>query len=99
MNNLEIPTQEEALLIYLQNQINQTDANIIRITQSLIHLNKCFEEAQSRESRMEWARLIDAERLSLENYSFRLDFLQNQWEELQSTIKDNMWYINKHNLV
>ena len=94
-----IPTQEEALLIYLQNQINQTDAQIIRCTQNIIRLNKDLDECQNREARMEWARLIDAERLSLENYSFRLDFLQNQWEELQSTIKDNMWYINKHNLV
>ena len=94
-----IPTQEEALLIYLQNQINQTDAKIIGITQTLIRLEKDLEEAQSREARMEWASLIDNERLSLENYQFRLDFLQNQLEELQSTIKDNMWYINKHNLV
>lgn len=94
-----IPTQEEALLIYLQNQINQTDAHIIRIKQTLIRLNKDFDECQTREARMEWARLIDDEAAQLENYVFRLDFLQNQWEELQSTIKDNMWYINKHNLV
>lgn len=95
----DIPTQEEALLIYLQNQINQTDAQIIRIKENLIRLNKDFDECQTREARMEWARLIDDEAAQLENYVFRLDFLQNQWEELQSTIKDNMWYINKHNLV
>lgn len=94
-----IPTQEEALLIYLQNQINQTDGHIIRITQNIIRLQNDYFSAQSREARMEWAKLIDDEKLSLENYQFRLDFLQNQWEELQSTIKDNMWYINKHNLV
>ena len=63
-----IPTNEEALLIYLQNQINQTDGHIIRIKQTLIRLNKDFDECQTREARMEWARLIDGERLSLENY-------------------------------
>lgn len=81
-----IPTQEEALLIYLQNQINQTDGKIISITQTLIRLEKDLEEAQSREARMDFARLIDAERLSLENYCFRLDFLQNQLESAKSEL-------------
>lgn len=86
MNNSEIPTTEEALLIYLQNQINQTDGKIISITQTLIRLEKDLEEAQSREARMDFARLIDAERLSLENYCFRLDFLQNQLEAFKSEL-------------
>ena len=85
----QIQTTAEALLIYLQNQINQTDGHIIRITQNIISLEKDLSESQSREARREWARLIDDKRLELENYSFRLDFLQNQWEELQTLINQS----------
>ena len=84
-----IPTTAEALLIYLQNQINQTDGHIIRITQNIISLEKDYFSAETNEARREWARLIDDKRLELENYSFRLDFLQNQWEELQTLINQS----------
>lgn len=94
-----IPTQEEALEIYLINQIFTTKGEIIRINNTINRLEKDMLEAQSSEARMEWAYLIDNERLGLEIYEFRLDFLQNQLEEFKSTIRDNMWYIEKHNLV
>ena len=81
-----IPTTTEALEIYLINQIFTTRGEIIRITQTIIRLQNDYFSAQSREARMEWAKLIDDEKLSLENYQFRLDFLQNQLEEFKNNL-------------
>lgn len=90
-----IPTNQQALLIYLQNQINQTDAHIIRITQTIVRMNKDFDECQSREARMEWANLLEDEQASLLNYMFRLDWLQNQLESYKEQIEFNEWKSNR----
>lgn len=90
-----IPTQEEALLIYLQNQINSTDAYINNIVQTIIRLDNDLEQSQSREARMDFARLIDDEQASLLNYQFRLDWLQNQLESYKEQIEFNEWKSNR----
>ena len=86
MNNLQIPTNEEALLIYLQNQIRMTNGYIKGVTETLTRLEEDFNSAERREKKMEITRLIDDSRLELENYEFRLDFLQTQLEELHNLV-------------
>lgn len=96
MANLEtIPTQEEALLIYLQNQINSTNAYIIRITDQIIRLNKSIEENEGREARFELVAMLEDEQSSLLNYMFRLDWLQNQLESYKEQIEFNEWKSNR----
>lgn len=85
-NTQTIPTQEESLMMYLADRIIDTRGHIIRINNNLKRLDKDFYEAQSREARMEWAKLIDNERLGLENYQFRLDWLQTQLEQFRNTL-------------
>ena len=85
-----IPTQEEALLIYLQNQIRMTNGYIKGVTETLTRLEKDYEEVQSREPRFELARLIDDERLLLDNYQFRLDFLQTMLENAQNDFEQTL---------
>ena len=87
MANLQtIPTTAESLKIYLENQIFQTDGHLIRINNTLTRLEEDFNSAQRREKKMEIARLIDDSRLELENYEFRLDFLQTRLEELHNLV-------------
>lgn len=90
-----IPTQEEALLIYLQNQINSTNAYIIRITDQIIRLNKSIEENEGREARFELVAMLEDEQSSLLNYMFRLDWLQNQLESYKEQIEFNEWKSNR----
>lgn len=90
-----IPTQEEALLIYLQNQINSTDAYIRRITDQIIRLNNSIEENQGREARFELVAMLEDEQSSLLNYMFRLDWLQNQLESYKEQIEFNEWKSNR----
>jgi hypothetical protein len=89
------PTQEEALLIYLQNQINSTNAYIIRITDQIIRLNKSIEENEGREARFELVAMLEDEQSSLLNYMFRLDWLQNQLESYKEQIEFNEWKSNR----
>jgi chromosome segregation ATPase len=78
------PTTTESLMMYIADRIIDTRGNIIRINQNIISLEKDYEEAQSNKS--EWARLIDDKRLELENYEFRLDWLQTRLEELHNLV-------------
>lgn len=90
-----IPTNEQALLIFLQNQINSTNANITRITDSIIRLNKSIEENEGREARFELVNMLEDDQASLLNYQFRLDWLQNQLESYKEEIEFNEWKSNR----
>lgn len=81
-----IPTQEEALLMYLADRIIDTRGHIMRIKNGLKRLNEDLHSAQSREARMEFAHLMDLEAAQLENYEFRLDFLQTMLENAQNDL-------------
>jgi branched-subunit amino acid aminotransferase/4-amino-4-deoxychorismate lyase len=80
-----IHTTEESMKIYLENQIFHTRGHIIRINNNLNVLQKDYQES-AQNVKSEWARLIDDSRLELENYEFRLDWLQTRLEELQALI-------------
>lgn len=79
-----IQTMEESLLVYLQNQILQAEGHIIRCNNTIDRLQKDYEETES--NKIAWARLINEASLELENYQFRLDFLQNQLKEFKNTL-------------
>ena len=80
-----IHTTEESLMMYLADRIIDTRGNIIRINQNLNRLQKDYQQSE-QSNKSEWARLIDDNRLELENYEFRLDWLQTRLEELQTLI-------------
>ena len=80
-----IHTTEESMKIYIENQIFHTRGHIIRINQNLNRLQKDYQQSE-QSNKSEWARLIDDNRLELENYEFRLDWLQTRLEELQTLI-------------
>ena len=54
--------------MYLADRIIDTRGHIMRIKNGLKRLNEDLYSAQSRESRMEFAHLMDLEAAQLENY-------------------------------
>jgi hypothetical protein len=79
-----IQKTEESLLVYLQNQITQTEGHIIRCNNTINRLQKDYEETQS--NKIAYARLINEASLELENYEFRLEYLVNGLERFKNTL-------------
>ena len=79
------PTTTESLMMYIADRIIDTRGNIIRINQNLNRLQKDYQQSE-QSNKSEWARLIDDNRLELENYEFRLDWLQTRLEELHNLV-------------
>ena len=72
-------------MMYIADRIIDTRGNIIRINQNLNRLQKDYQQSE-QSNKSEWARLIDDNRLELENYEFRLDWLQTRLEELHNLV-------------
>jgi hypothetical protein len=81
-----IPTTTESLMMYLADSIIDTRGNIARINNTLNRLQNDLHSAQSKEARMGWYELIDDNRLELENYEFRLDWLRSRLDELHNLV-------------
>lgn len=84
-NTQTIHTTTESLMMYIEDRIIDTRGNIIRINQNLNRLQKDYQQSE-QSNKSEWARLIDDSRLELDNYEFRLDWLETQLEELHNLV-------------
>lgn len=79
-------TTTESLMMYLADGIIETRGHICRINNTLNRLQKDLHSSQSEEIRMGWCKLIDDNRLELDNYEFRLDWLQTRLDELHNLV-------------
>ena len=86
---------EKDLLIYLQRQINQTNAHISRVTDSIVRLNKSIEQNEGRDGKYQLEEMLEENQIALENYLFRLDWLRKQLESLNDEIEFNEWKSNR----
>ncbi len=81
-----IPTQEQALKIYLQNQMFSTRGKMIEINKLITRMQNDMKIVKITKDRLELQSLLEDEQLLLSNYQFRLDWLQNQLEEFKNKI-------------
>jgi hypothetical protein len=86
---------EKDLLIYLQRQINQTNAHIIRVTDSIVRSNKSIEENEGRESKVVLEEMLEEYQIELDSYLFRLDWLKTQLQSFNDEIEFNEWKSNR----
>lgn len=88
---------EKDLLIYLQNQINSTNAHISSVTDSIVGLNKSIEENEGREVKyyLDLEEMLEENQIQLESYLFRLVWLRTQLESLTNEIEFNEWKSNR----
>ena len=91
MNN----SNQKSLLVYLQNQINTTNANIIRITDKCVRLQQSIKDQEGREAQKELIEMLENEQSEFMEYQFRLDWLQNQLESYKEQIEFNEWKSNR----
>jgi hypothetical protein len=88
---------EKDLLIYLQRQINRTNAHISSVTDSIVGLNKSIEENEGREGKyyFELEEMLEENQIQLESYLFRLNWLKRQLQSLTDEIEFNEWKSNR----
>jgi len=88
---------EKDLLIYLENQINKTNAHISSVTDSIVGLNKSIQENEGRDGKyyFELEEMLEENQIQLESYLFRLDWLKTQLQSFNDEIEFNEWKSNR----
>ncbi len=88
---------EKDLLIYLENQINKTNAHISSVTDSIVGLNKSIQENEGRDGKyyFELEEMLEENQIQLESYLFRLNWLKRQLQSLTDEIEFNEWKSNR----
>jgi Na+/phosphate symporter len=88
---------EKDLLIYLENQINKTNAHISSVTDSIVGLNKSIQENEGRDGKyyFELEEMLEEYQIELDSYLFRLDWLKTQLQSFNDEIEFNEWKSNR----